>query len=191
MKKSNLEQEKRQAVTEETTEEKVARLEQNEKKTSFVRERLFLLILAVASVAMLVPSIQMWLKKPGANAPGMFPTIVTAGMLLCDLIALFQLFRAGRRGDADPELHGWDKLKIAIGTEIPFTVFVMMAATILYVLSLSIVGFYIATFLYLIFSIMFLYKGDKSKVKQALLVAAGMDLAVYAIIDLIFQIHMP
>lgn len=65
------------------------------------------------------------------------------------------------------------------------------AATILYVVSLSVIGFYIATFIYLTFSILFLYGGDKSKTVQALLVAAGMDAAVYVIIDLIFQIHMP
>lgn len=191
MRKGDFDQEGRQAVTEETTEEKVAKLEQNEKRTAFVRERMFLLILAAASIALLIPSVQMWLKKPGANAPGMFPTIVTAGMLLCDVVAFIQLL-AGKQSDAENlDQSGWDKLKITIGTEVPFTVFVMMAATILYVVSLSIIGFYIATFIYLTFSILFLYGGDKSKTVQALLVAAGMDAAVYVIIDLIFQIHMP
>lgn len=191
MRKGDFDQEGRQAVTEEVTEEKVAKLEQNEKRTAFVRERTFLLTLAAASIALLIPSVQMWLKKPGANAPGMFPTIVTAGMLLCDVVAFIQLL-AGKQSDAGSlDQRGWDKLKITIGTEIPFTVFVMMAATILYVVSLSVIGFYIATFIYLTFSILFLYGGDKSKTVQALLVAAGMDAAVYVIIDLIFQIHMP
>lgn len=192
MRKGDLTHDSHHAAAECTAEEKVARLEQNEKKTAFVRERLFLLLLAAASIALLVPSIQMWLKKPGPNAPGMFPTVVASGMLLCDVIAFVQLLCRKRDGEADgQEQSGWDKLKIVIGAEIPFTVFVMMAATLLYVIALSVIGFYIATFIYLTFSIVFLYGGDKSKVIQALLVAAGMDLAVYVIIDLIFQIHMP
>jgi len=177
-------------VFEQTEEIKASKLEQDEKKTEFVRELFFLILLGAASIALLIPSIQMWLKKPSANAPGMFPTIVTFGMLLCDGIALVQLLGRKKAKCLDMDESGWDKLKFVIVTEVPFTVFVMLAATLLYVASLKIIGFYIATFIYLTFSIIFLYKGDRSKIVQALLVAVGMDLAVYVIIDLIFQIHM-
>jgi len=179
------------AMSEQTEEERVAALEERTKKTQYIRELMFLILLAAASAALLVPSLQMWLKKPGPNAPGMFPSIVSFGMLFCDVIAVIQLLRRGADERLDPEQSSWDKLKFVIGAEVPFTVFVMMAATLLYIAGLSVIGFYISTFVYLAFAILFLYKGDRSKVVQAVAVAAGMDLAVYVIIDLIFQIHMP
>jgi len=187
----DLEHDANDVVFEQTEEKKDSKLEQDEKKTEFVRELFFLIILGAASIALLIPSIQMWMNKPNANAPGMFPTIVTVGMLLCDGIALVQLLGKKTAEGSDMDEIGWEKLKFIIGTEVPFTVFVMMAATLLYVASLKIIGFYIATFIYLTFAIVFLYKGDRSKIVQALLVAAGMDLVVYIVIDLIFQIHMP
>ena len=187
----DLEHDANDVVFEQTEEKKDSKLEQDEKKTEFVRELFFLIILGAASIALLIPSIQMWMNKPNANAPGMFPTIVTFGMLLCDGIALVQLLGKKTAEGSDMDEIGWEKLKFIIGTEVPFTVFVMMAATLLYVASLKIIGFYIATFIYLTFAIVFLYKGDRSKIVQALLVAAGMDLVVYIVIDLIFQIHMP
>ncbi len=178
-------------MSEQTEEERVAALEERTKKTQYIRELMFLILLAAASAALLIPSLRMWLKKPGPNAPGMFPSVVSFGMLFCDVIAMIQLLRRGADERLDPEQSGWDKLKFSIGAEVPFTVFVMMAATLLYIAGLSVIGFYISTFVYLSFAILFLYKGDRSKAVLAASVAAGMDLAVYVIIDLIFQIHMP
>ena len=70
-------------------------------------------------------------------------------------------------------------------------VFVMIVASILYAVAMGLIGFYISTFVYLAFSIFFLFKGEKKKLVQSLLVSAGMIVAVYLIIELLFQIKMP
>ena len=67
----------------------------------------------------------------------------------------------------------------------------MIGSTILYVAAISVIGFYISTFVYLAFSIFFLFKGKREKLRQSLLVSAGTILAGYLIIEKLFQIRMP
>ena len=171
--------------------EETAELEAKERKTEFTRELIFLLLLTVFSLFLFGMSIQLWMPGFEVNSPGMYPGLTTIGMLVCCAISIFQLFRK-RKNMEDWDEHGaWNRLKLSLGAEIPFVVFVMIVAAILYVVAMGLIGFYISTFVYLAFSIFFLFKGKKEKLRPALLVAAGTILAVYVIIDLIFQIRMP
>ena len=172
-------------------EEEVRRLEENERKTACIRDVTFIGLLIILSTALLIPSVKMWMKKPGGNSPGMFPTLTTFVMLLSSLIALIQALLKRKKEKPEKGTGGWESFKVIIGTEIPFTVFVMIVATVLYVVGMGVISFYVSTFIYLLFAILFLYGGRKDKILQAVLVAGGADLAVWLIIDKLFQIHMP
>lgn len=176
---------------EEQAAEEVERRERMEKQTVFVREMVFLVLLIVFSVAVLIGSIQMWKPDFGWNAAGMYPTLTSGGMLLCSLISMVQLLWKKRDIAVWEGAGAWNRVQITLGTEIPFVVLVMIIATILYVVAIDIVGFYIVTFVYLAFSIFFLFKGKKEMIRHALLVSAGTVLAIYLIIEKLFQIKMP
>ena len=171
--------------------EEVARRERQEKQTDFVREMVFLVLLIAFSIAVLIGSLQLWKPDFGWNSAGMYPTLTSVGMLLCSLISMLQLLRKKHNTTVWEENGAWDRLKITLGTEIPFVVLVMIVATILYVIAIGIISFYISTFIYLAFSIFFLFKGKKEMIRHSLLVSVGTILAIYLIIEKLFQIRMP
>lgn len=170
--------------------------EKKEKQTLFARESAVLAILAIFSVVALIASINIYLESPGGNSPGLFPTLASAGMVLTCFIAIVQVWQGNRKKkETESEDQNkkpqstWDAIKICIITEVPFTVFVMMVATILYAVAMNFLRFYISTVLYMTFSIVFLYRGTHWK--RAIVVSVGFAIAVYVIIELIFQVRMP
>ena len=169
----------------------VTRREDLERKTEFGRELTFLVLLVIFCLALLGMSIRLWTPDFKANSPGMYPGLASIGMLLCCTAAMIQLFAKKRKLEVWEEQGAWNRLKLSIGTEIPFVVLIMIGFTILYVAAISVIGFYISTFAYLAFSIFFLFKGKREKLRQSLLVSAGTILAVYLIIEKLFQIRMP
>jgi hypothetical protein len=164
-----------------------------EAKTSFPRERTFLILLIIFSTVIFLASVKLWNDHNTPDSPGLYPALTSGGMLACLLIALFQLLR--KKKDAPPatqeDANAWERLKISFVTEVPFTVFVMMIVTILYTAAISVLGFYPATFVYLTFSIFFLFKGKREKLLQSVVVSAGFLGAIYLIIQILFQIRMP
>ncbi|MCD8077433.1 MAG: tripartite tricarboxylate transporter TctB family protein [Lachnospiraceae bacterium] len=157
------------------------------------REVVVLAVLAIFSLICLAGSIQIYQESPGGNSPGIFPLLASAGMAITCVVAIFQARRSrpefSEEEAAEPNPQGWEGVKIALITEIPFTVFVMIVATILYAVAMSVIGFYISTAIYLCFSIIFLYHG--THIRRAVCVTVGFLVAIYVIIDLVFQVHMP
>ena len=169
---------------------RVKQMEKNEKKTWVVREAAVLLILMIFSIIVFLASLKILLTNPGGNSPGIFPVLASGGMIITCLAAILQI-RTNRPQPEEEEKMpgGWSGFKISIGTEVPFPVFVMMIATILYAVAMTYVGFYISTAIYMCFSIVFLYHGKH--IRRAIFVSIGFLAAVYVIIDLIFKVHMP
>ena len=170
-------------------------LEKNEEKTWFGREMVTLFFLLAVSAFTLIMSVRILLDNPGGASPGLFPTICSVGMVICLLSAILQACKkitAEKKAagpDAAVKEKGWESFKVKIVTEVPFTVFVMIAAALLYAVLLTFIGFYISTGLYLMFSIAFLYRGTHWK--QAVFVTAGFLLAIFLIIELLFKVPMP
>ncbi len=176
---------------EQQAELEVAQREAMEKKTEFQREMSCLVLLTVFTLAILGMSLSLWMPGFEMNSPGMYPGLASMGMLLCCVIAIGQLIAKRKNMEKWEEEGAWNRLKLCLITEVPFVVFVMIVASILYAVAMGLIGFYISTFVYLAFSIFFLFKGEKKKLVQSLLVSAGMIVAVYLIIELLFQIKMP
>lgn len=169
--------------------ESVKQREEEAVKTAFPRELFFLLVLTALSCILVALSLQLFLKKPQANGPGTYPLIASGGMLLCSLIAIVSLVRKKKQNGG--KTAPMKSLKLCLVTEVPFTVLVMAIATIAYVVAMSLVGFYISTFVYMSFSSFFLFEGKKEKLLQSLLVGAGTSFAIWLIIGQLFQIRMP
>lgn len=167
--------------------------EELEAKTSFSRERAFLILLMIFSAVVFLASVKLWADHNTPDPPGLYPTLTSGGMLVCSLIAFIQLLHKRKHMPpaAREEAGSWERLKISLITEIPFTVLVMMIAAILYTASISVVGFYYVTFIYMAFSIFFLFKGKREKLMQSILVSAGFLVAIYLVIQILFQIRMP
>jgi len=165
--------------------------EELEIKTSFSRERAFLIALIAFSAVLFFASVKLWVDHNTPDPPGLYPTLTSGGMLICSLTAFFQLLQKKAVLPAQQDTDSWEYLKVSLIMEVPFTVFVMMIATILYIASISIVGFYPVTLVYMTFSIFFLFKGKREKLLQSILVSAGFLAAIYLVIQVLFQIHMP
>ncbi len=166
--------------------------EELEAKTSFSRERIFLVLLIIFSATVLFASVRLWMDHNTPDPPGLYPTLTSGGMLICSLTAFYQLLSKKKNAWlAQENTDTWERLKISLITEVPFTVFVMMVVTILYTASISIIGFYPVTFVYMVFSIFFLFKGRREKLIQSILVSAGFLVAIYLVIQILFQIRMP
>lgn len=165
--------------------------EELEAKTSFSREYVFLIFLIFFSAVIFYASVKLWVDHNRPDPPGLYPTLTSGGMLACSLIAFFQLIKKKADQPAQEDVSSWKRLKISLITEIPFTVFVIMISTFLYIASISVISFYPATFVYMTFSIFFLFRGRRERLIQSILTSAGFLVAIYLIIQILFQIRMP
>ena len=165
------------------------------KKIYLAREYTVILILAIFSLVVLIASVNLMNQTAKyEDPPGLFPTVVSAAMLVCCLVTLFRV-----RKDALPEdkmddvpkdisAGAWETIRFSAKVEVPFTVFVMIVLTILYGVFLSIAGFYISTAAFLFSSIAFLHRG---RIKRTTFVTIGSLIAIYVIMELIFKIKLP
>lgn len=165
--------------------------EELEAKTSFSRECIFLILLIIFSAVIFYASAKLWVDYNKPDPPGLYPTLTSGGMLVCSLIAFFQLIKKKADQPAQENIGSWGQMKISLITEIPFTVFVIMISTILYIASIVAIGFYTTTFVYMAFSIFFLFKGKREKLMQSIMISVGFLVAIYLIIQILFQIRMP
>jgi len=157
-------------------------------KNLAIREYVFIIILTVFSIAAIIASAKIWIAHSGTNSAGLFPTIVSVLMLLCCIGALIgvgkEYHKKGEKATDKPLLT----IKILLGTEIPFNTFFMMVFTVLYGVFISVLNFYAATAIFLLGSIIFLYRGRH--LLRAFLVSAGTVAAIYVIIDVIFNLKL-
>jgi hypothetical protein len=170
-------------------EKQVKQMASLESKTEFWREMFFLFLLTIFSVILVILSVQLFVRMPEKNGPGTYPLIASGGMLLCSVITIIQLILQNKRNGG--EMVSIKNLKLYFMTEIPFTVLIMALATIAYVVGMSLVGFYLPTFVYMWFSSFFLFEGKKENLLKSVMVGVGTAFAVWLIIDKIFQIRMP
>lgn len=154
---------------------------------------IFLILLAAFGAVILCASAAQWQAKKIQDSPWLYPMLASGGMLLCSSVAIVKLAR--RRSDEDDsEAEGSSPSPAfisALGIEVPLTVFVMMAATILYIASISLAGFYPSTFVYLVFSIIFLFDGRREYWLKAVLTSVGTLAVIFCVIEKLFQIRLP
>lgn len=180
-----------------------------QKKIYLIREYTVLAVLFLFSMAALFGSVQIFHESTNQDNPGMFPIFVCCGMLISCVAAFFGVRKSaaeersapegqqteaasapdGQQPVSGQETRGWAAVRLAAAAEVPFPVFVMIAATILYGAVLKMAGFYPSTGIYMLFSILFLERGKH--VIRSLIVTAGWLVFVYLLIQMVFQIRLP
>ena len=163
---------------------------EREAATEPVRELAVNAVLVFCSLLILAESIHIWVENPGVNSAGLFPTIVSAVLLLCAVIPFLASVRVYRGWKAGKkwEGSGWDKIKLLCKTEMPFNTFFMAVMIIFYVIAFTVIDFYVATAIFMLATMLVFYQGKK--VLQSILVTAGTLVALYLIIDLLFKVHL-
>lgn len=144
-------------------------------------------VLTVFSIAVLIGSIQIWVKKSIVNSPGIFPTIVSAILLGCSVAIFVEAIIEYRKISQGVEIKSEGRIRSMIRQELPFRTWFTIVMTVLYAIGFGVFGFYISTAVFLL-STMLVYEKGK-KVKRTLLVTGSLLLGVYLIIDKIFGVH--
>lgn len=164
------------------------------KKTDRVRSYLVIGLMLILSAAALFGSLQIYLKRPGLAEAGTYPLLMSALMVVCMAGALLEvrrLSRAERKEEdgAEESLSPEQALLAALKAEFPARTVFLGACMLGYGVLFHFVGFYISTAVFMIVTMLGLYRGKK--VKLTLIVTAVTLVCVYVIIQKIFNIPLP
>lgn len=163
------------------------------KKTDRIRSYLVIGLMLILSAAALIGSLQIYLKRPGLAEAGTYPLLMSALMVVCMAGALMEvrrLSRAERKEDeAEESLPLGKALLAALKAEFPARTVFLGACMLGYGVLFHFVGFYISTAVFMMVTMLGLYRGKK--VKLTLIVTAVTLVCVYVIIQKIFNIPLP
>lgn len=166
------------------------------KKSKYLRSYMVTGLLLVFSVVAWIGSYDIYRKKPGIANAGMYPLLLASLMILFLIGALIETIVQQRHEiknetqDKMPESKEKGSLLIeAIKEEFPAETVFLGACIVVYAVLFHFFGFYISTSVFLLLTIVGLYKGKK--VGLAVGVTAGTMLAVYLVIEKIFNIPLP
>lgn len=157
-----------------------------EERTYRYRECFVLTISTLLSSFFLFESIQIFLQRPEADAPGTFPLLLSALMVPLNA-ALFVGALRGASSRAQPFSSHFDAIKASIQEELPHRVTVSFFATTAYIAFMWAVGFAVSTFLFLLSLTVYL---DRGRWKTALLSSAAVTAAIYVVFGLIFRVRL-
>ena len=159
------------------------------RRDELLREIVVLSVFTLFSAAVLAGSIKLWVEHPEVNSAGIFPTLVST-IMLCLSVYLtgkeIALYRRDARQAGEENKSG--RVGRLLAQELPFRTFFTICMTILYVVGFHIIGFYIATAAFLMGTMLVFYRGKR--IKQTILITAGILLGIYLIIDLLFNIPL-
>ena len=164
------------------------------KKTDRVRSYLVIGLMLILSLAALAGSLQIYLKRPGLAEAGTYPLLMSGLMVLCMVSALMEARRLGRakrtqEDEAEESLSLGQALLAALKAEFPARTVFLGACMLGYGILFHFVGFYISTAVFMVVTMLGLYRGKK--VKLTLIVTAVTLVCVYVIIQKIFKIPLP
>ncbi|MDR0576716.1 MAG: tripartite tricarboxylate transporter TctB family protein [Candidatus Accumulibacter sp.] len=117
------------------------------------------------------------LKVDAGLGPGDYPKVVAAGLFVFGLLLA-----------ASSLLDGWPRKEGVADHKAALRLAVFVAATIVYVLSMSSLGFSLTTPFYLFFGAWFF---GYRKYAVAAAGSAGMTVAIYVVFRVIFQVMLP
>lgn len=163
------------------------------KKTDRTRSYMMILFMLIISVAALIGSLQIFMKRPGLADAGMYPLLMSGLMVLTMIGALLEAYRwakkAKKDGEAEEETEKGNAILAALKKEFPARTVFLGACMLGYGILFHFVGFYISTALFMLVSMLGLYHGKK--VKMTIFVTALTLVCVYVIIEKIFNIPLP
>ncbi|WP_434311057.1 tripartite tricarboxylate transporter TctB family protein [Hominifimenecus sp. rT4P-3] len=163
------------------------------KKTDRTRSYMMILFMLIISVAALIGSLQIFMKRPGLADAGMYPLLMSGLMVLTMIGALLEAYRwakkAKKDSKAEEETEKGNTILAALKAEFPARTVFLGACMLGYGILFHFVGFYISTALFMLVSMLGLYRGKK--VKMTIFVTALTLVCVYVIIEKIFNIPLP
>ena len=157
-----------------------------DERTFSFREYFVLTVSALMNCFFLYESIQIFMKKPGADAPGTFPLILSCLMVLLNVFLFAEAHhRIPKCTEKFPSVLS--ALAASVKAELPVNVVVTFAATIVYVVLMSAVGFVVSTLVFLVGLTVYL---DRKKWAVALVSSAVITAAIYVVFGLIFRVRL-
>lgn len=164
------------------------------KKTDRVRSYLVIGLMLILSTAALFGSIQIYQKRPGLAEAGAYPLLMSGLMVFCMVSALLEARRLGQakrteEDDAEESMSLGQALLAALKAEFPARTVFLGGCILGYGVLFHFVGFYISTAVFMMVTMLGLYKGKK--VKLTLAVTAITLVCIYVIIQKIFNIPLP
>jgi putative tricarboxylic transport membrane protein len=146
-------------------------------------ERAFLLLLALASAFLLWQSYRIS-GFASITSAGFYPMVVSATMLVCTLVVLWQ----AKQFEAEPPATGESRGRHFLRRLLPVEVVSFTVAIALYMLALEWLGFVLASYLFLLGSMRVL--GSKRWILNAVVSALSLA-AIYVVFQTIFAVVLP
>ena len=146
-------------------------------------ERVFLLLLSLASAFLLWQSYRIS-GFSSITSAGVYPMLVSATMLVCTLVVLWQAAHA----EAEPAAPGESRAQHFLRRLLPAEVVTFTLAIAIYMLALEWLGFVIASYLFLLGSMRVL--GSRRWVLNVVVSALSLA-AIYLIFQTVFAVVLP
>ena len=145
------------------------------------KERWFIIILIGVGISGFIYSLSLPLMGPAALSPGLFPGFVTSLMTILGSVRLFQLIRPKKGTDGPDEGSEDDE-------EGSRNVFFIIGLFLIYLLLLNYLHFLFSTLVFLLGSMLFLYKKFYWKIPViSVLTAAG----VFGLFRYLLNVRLP
>lgn len=160
------------------------------KKTDRIRSYIVIAIMLIISIVALIGSIQIYQKRPGLANAGMYPLLMSGLMVASMIGAILEARRLSREEKNVQEEQKEEKVFLAaLKAEFPPRTVFLGACIIGYGILFRFIGFYISTAIFMVVSMLGLYRGKR--IKMVLGVTLLTLICVYGIIEKLFNIPLP
>ena len=146
----------------------------------------FLAALGIFSAAAFVGSLQLFLQAPTLNGEGTVP-LITSLVLLCMTGIMLRETRGCPKGFAKGTALG-QRARELLSFLFPGAVGVIIVYCLVYAVLLSVAGFAVSTFLFLVCSILTLNREHKVR---TLLISAITLVCIMLLFQYLFKVHLP
>lgn len=166
------------------------------KKTDRTRSYLMIFFMLIISAAALIGSIKIYVKRPGLADAGMYPLLMSILMVISMIGALLETRRLSKEAKKEAKEEAKEEEKsegnsilAALKAEFPARTVFLGACMLGYGVLFHFIGFYLSTGLFMLVSMLGLYRGKK--VKMIVCVTVITLACVYLIIEKVFNIPLP
>lgn len=162
------------------------------KKTDRTRSYLMIFFMLIISAAALIGSIKIYVKRPGLADAGMYPLLMSILMVISMIGALLEtrrLSKEAKKEAKEEEKSEGNSILAALKAEFPARTVFLGACMLGYGVLFHFIGFYLSTGLFMLVSMLGLYRGKK--VKMIVCVTAITLACIYLIIEKVFNIPLP
>lgn len=144
---------------------------------------IFLLFSGIAGIE----SWKLFVRYPGAEKAGFYPLLLSGGLCLFGLLAFWEVLKTAK---SLPEKQNASSWKDLARIEVPGKTLLTAVLVLVYVVLFSLIGFYLATGIFLLFSITILGKSRGKQMIKNLAITLGCLAAVWLVMEKIFSIHL-